>query len=79
MLQEVMACCVVVVVAELCPHMWVLQIDMRMAIRMGHQVHIQNNMETDTNLIGKYLCFYYRRHLCELNCTVANLARVCKC
>jgi hypothetical protein len=47
---------VVVVVAaaavELCPHMWVLQIDMRMAIRMGHQAHIQNNMETDISLIG---------------------------
>jgi hypothetical protein len=42
-----------VVVVESCPHMWVLQIVMRMVIRMGHQGHIQNNMEKDISLIGK--------------------------
>jgi hypothetical protein len=38
---------------ELCPHMWELQIVMKMAIRMGPQAHIQNNMETDISLTGK--------------------------
>jgi hypothetical protein len=37
---------------ELCPHMWVVQIVTRMVIRMGHQAHIQNSMETDISLIG---------------------------
>jgi hypothetical protein len=38
---------------ELYPHMWVVQIVMKMAIRMGLQAHIQINMETDISLIGK--------------------------
>jgi hypothetical protein len=38
---------------ELRPHMWVVQIVMRMVIRMGRQAHIQNSMETDISLIGQ--------------------------
>lgn len=33
------------------PHMQVVLIVTRMVIRMGHQAHIQNNMETDISLI----------------------------
>jgi hypothetical protein len=35
------------------PHIRVVQIVMRMVIRMGHQAHIQNSMENDINLIGQ--------------------------
>jgi hypothetical protein len=38
---------------ELCRRMWVVQIVMRMVIRMGHQAHIQNSTETDISLIGQ--------------------------
>jgi hypothetical protein len=38
---------------ELHHRMWVVQIVMRMVIRMGHQAHIQSSMETDISLIGQ--------------------------
>jgi hypothetical protein len=42
-----------VVEEELCHLMWLVQIAMRMVIRMGHQALIQNSMETDISLIGQ--------------------------
>jgi hypothetical protein len=41
---------------EVPPHTRVVQIVMRMVIRMGHRAHIQNSMEKDINLIGQYIC-----------------------